>query len=185
MAFVRKLAYHEAGHAVQAQLNGLGVFSVSIDPDARKGETRTLEHHRLEQVEGFKLNDPPAVPDDRLVKFYKRHIEVQAAGPLAQCRMTEETTGGALHSGYTFGERAYTLHGGGGDWHFANRESEILAGWGIPIDVKEVTARVWHATLFDAQRWALIQRVAAELEEKRTLDQTGFQVWITPPVTGA
>lgn len=164
---LRQKAVHEAGHAVQAHVNGLGILFVSLMPPA----VRVAEQAALEE-EGYNLANPSR-KEDRLVEFYRRDIEVRVAGPLALLRYQYESLERDLDSVDPESIKL-GLWGGMEDEKIAVHCASVLARW-FPLRpepyVAWVKKQVWVDTIRSDEHWSAIQHLANELESFGRLDR--------------
>jgi ATP-dependent Zn protease len=141
-------AYHEAGHAVAALVQGREVSEVTIVPDA-KGDT--LGHLRQDSLPALVLDQcDPGAPEQRA--GVEREILFCFAGPIAE----EIFCGRKNHDGAS------------GDMTCALRLASFLCG-----NVDE-TAAYFDRLLLQARdlvlsHWPAVKRVADELLDRRTL----------------
>ena len=146
---------HEAAHAVQAYLNGLGVHRATLDPEPR---VRTRAQHALDNA-GVNLADPPPREMKRLGTFYPRDIEVRVAGALGNFRV--DCNEGQVPDIGTVKNLAEC------DYEAALHESRLL-DWDLHR-LDRVVDKVWRETM-TSERWNTVEKLATLLRDKRSLD---------------
>jgi hypothetical protein len=154
-------AFHEAGHAVIATLNGVPFASVTIIPDPApvSGRGRGYLGRIIYQLPDYALPYRPAKQQKRARQYFAHNICMTLAGPLAETLHTRCWEQPRCEEGYD---------------ELGAFEAALLA------DDRHSSAYLWHwinrlrfqtlELLQNPDVWAAVAAVARELIERKTLE---------------